>query len=102
MNPRSVGSLDDTSTWPNQQKDTVSDHAHTPATPDEPKEEGIKEDENWAHLGEAQESGKVSSSELIHQTFLLNPDILVRDLLLQTGITVKDFVRFEVGEDLKD
>merc|ERR1719273_307084 len=100
MSPKSVGSLDDRSTWPSQPKSADSDQLQIQNKPEEPKEEGIKDDENWAHLGEAQESGRDSSHELIHQAFLLNTDILVRDVLLQTGITVKNFVRFEVGEDL--
>ena len=92
MNPSSVGNLDDTSTWPEAGKDDlarVDDNSE--------KGEGIKDDENWQHLGEAK-AESFSCNELIHQSFLLNNEVLVRDLLLQTGITVKNFVRFELGE----
>jgi len=38
--------------------------------------------------------------ELIHQDFLLDPDVKVGQILLQSGIRVLDFVRYEVGQDL--
>ena len=95
MNPSSIGDIDNTSTWPNSKK-------NNPINESEKSElgEGVKEDENWEHLGE-DKSGDASCNEMIHQPFLLNPDILVRDLLLQTGIEVKTFLRFELGEQEK-
>ena len=93
MNPSSVGNIDDESTWPKVKENNV---------PNEPsvvsdKGEGVKDDENWEHLGEGKNED-TSSDELIHQKFLLNSDIFVRDLLLQTGLNIKYFVRFELGE----
>ena len=94
MNPSSVGDLNDTSRWPDSKTDKIA--------PNEPEKselgEGVKEDENWEHIGE-NKSDFDSSSELIHQPFLLNTDIIIRDLLVQTGVEVKTFIRFELGQD---
>ena len=35
---------------------------------------------------------------MIHQTFLMDSEVLVRDVLAETGLRVHDFVRFEVGQ----
>lgn len=35
---------------------------------------------------------------LIHQDFLLDPDITVQQLLEETGTQILDFARFEMGE----
>jgi len=94
MNPSSVGDLNDTSRWPDSKTDNIA--------PNEPEKselgEGVKEDENWEHIGENKPDFD-SSSELIHQPFLLNTDIIIRDLLVQTGVEVKTFIRFELGQD---
>ena len=92
MNPSSVGDINDNSTWPKSKKDSI------PSNDPEKSElgEGVKDDENWEHLGE-DKSEFASTNVLIHQPFLLNTEILVRDLLLQTGIEVKTFLRFELG-----
>ena len=92
MNPTSVGNLDDPSTWPVRNKD-INDVEYKSE-----KGEGVKEDEDWEHVGEAK--GEESSrKELIHQAFLLDSDIVVRDLLLQSGMKIKSFIRFELGEE---
>ena len=95
MNPSSVGNLDDTTTWPKVNRGNLESNGDR--NPE--KGEGVKEDENWEHLGDAN-SEDLSCNELIHQSFLLNNDLLVRDILLQTGIRVKNFVRFELGEQV--
>jgi len=92
MNPSSLGNIHDTSSWPRSKKENIPVHEPEKSELDE----GVKEDENWTHLGE-DKSDSDSSNELIHQPFLLNTEILVRDLLLQTGIEVKTFLRFELG-----
>ena len=95
MNPTSVGNIDDKGTWPKSSQDDVQVESNNISE----KGEGVKDDENWEHVGEAKD-GDISHNELIHQPFLLNSDIRVRDLLLQTGIKVKHFVRFELGEQV--
>ena len=92
MNPSSVGNLDDPSTWPIRNKD-IGDVDYKSE-----KGEGVKEDEDWEHVGEAK-GEESSGKELIHQAFLLDSDIVVRDLLLQTGMKIKSFIRFELGEE---
>ena len=92
MNPSSIGNIDDSSTWPkNNKQATVNENLTSE------KGEGVKQDEHWEHLGEAKHENS-SSNELIHQSFLLDNDLIVRDLLLQTGMRIKSFVRFELGE----
>lgn len=93
MNPSSVGNIDDKATWPSRSQDNLP----TENSNIFDKGEGVKDDENWDHVGEAK-NGDIASNELIHQSFLLNSEILVRDLLLETGLKVKHFVRFELGE----
>ena len=41
---------------------------------------------------------KTSETEIIHQPFLFDTDRLVRDVLLETGLEIKGFVRYEVGQ----
>ena len=92
MNPTSVGNLDDPSPWPVRNKDIKDDEYKSE------KAEGVKEDEDWEHVGEAK-GEELSRKELIHQAFLLDSDMVVRDLLLQSGMKVKSFIRFELGEE---
>jgi elongation factor Ts len=37
---------------------------------------------------------------LLNQEFLLDPDLTVREFLIQNGVEVLDFVRFECGENI--
>jgi translation elongation factor EF-Ts len=39
-----------------------------------------------------------SEEEMIHQPFLMDSDRLVRDVLLESGMRIKSFVRYEVGQ----
>ena len=41
---------------------------------------------------------KTSETEMIHQPFLFDSDRLVRDILIETGLNIKDFIRYEVGQ----
>ena len=40
----------------------------------------------------------VTEDAMIHQPFLMDSEVLVRDVLAETGLRVLDFVRFEVGQ----
>ena len=35
---------------------------------------------------------------VIHQSFLMDSEVLVRDILIETGLRIGKFVRFEVGQ----
>jgi translation elongation factor EF-Ts len=37
---------------------------------------------------------------MIHQPFLMDSEVLVRDVLIETGIRIQDFVRFEIGQPM--
>lgn len=39
---------------------------------------------------------------LIHQEYLLDPDVVVKDILIENNLKVIDFQRFECGENLEE
>ena len=49
------------------------------------------------------QSGIVETNEkvMIHQPFLFDEDRLVREVLLEVGINVLYFVRYEVGQEVQ-
>jgi len=64
---------------------------------DEPRGEGEMPDEDWSqHEDEALIN--VNTTELVHQPFLANTSLQVKDVLMEAGLEVKRFARFEVGE----
>ena len=48
MNPTSVGNIDDKGTWPKSSQDDVQVESNNISE----KGEGVKDDENWEHVGE--------------------------------------------------
>ena len=40
----------------------------------------------------------VTEDAMIHQPFLMDSEVLVRDVMTETGLRILDFVRFEVGQ----
>ena len=62
--------------------------------------EGEMADEDWSQYEDSQLS--VNTSELVHQPFLANTALVVKDVLMEAGLEVKDFARFEVGEEVKE
>ena len=62
--------------------------------------EGEMADEDWSQYEDSQLS--VNTSELVHQPFLANTALAVKDVLMEAGLEVKDFARFEVGEEVKE
>ena len=87
----------DPSTWPKKKE--------APKIQEPAPSDGEKKDEEYNPYGDFDNTVTddnlvdMSEEEMIHQPFLLDPQVLVRDVLLETGITVKDFVRFEVGQN---
>ena len=49
---------------------------------------------------EAKDEEKDRSKQLLHQEFLLDSGMTVNQFLIENGIEVKDFVRFQCGEEL--
>lgn len=45
---------------------------------------------------------KDSETQMVHQEFLLDPQITVAEFLLQNGIEIREFIRYECGEVLPD
>lgn len=91
MNPESVGNLHNPQSWP--------------------KQKSLKEPNSSAEKGEdlmnpygdydttvSEDEFKTSETEMIHQPFLFDSDRLVRDVLLETGLDIKGFIRYEVGQ----
>ena len=62
--------------------------------------EGEMADEDWSQYEDSQLS--VNTSELVHQPFLANTALAVKDVLMEAGLEVKEFARFEVGEEVKE
>ncbi len=76
----------------------------TPVSSDEVDDvEAIDDDDNDARVAEMDQKKESNQhEELIHQDFLLNSDLKVGQILLDTGIRVKAFARFQLGQDLGD
>ncbi|XP_048238030.1 elongation factor Ts, mitochondrial-like isoform X2 [Haliotis rufescens] len=58
---------------------------------------------NPRHIGKEEDEPSKSKDEedkLIFQEFLMNPSLSVKDMLKKNHLAVKEFVRFECGEDL--
>ncbi len=58
------------------------------------------DDDGSAQTDKAEEEEERLSDDLVQQDFLLNQDLTVGEILLQTGIEVKDFARYEIGKGL--
>lgn len=52
---------------------------------EEPMGERVQEDEDWNHL-ENQESRGNASHEQVHQAFLTNSEMIVKEVLLESGL----------------
>ena len=48
----------------------------------------------------AKDEEKDSSTQLLHQEFVMDSDLTVNQFLIENGIEVKGFVRFQCGEEL--
>ena len=96
MNPESVGNLQNPQTWPkskSSEEPIITESSTTVKGEDNPYgdyDTTVSEDEF-----------KTSETEMIHQPFLFDSDRLVRDVLFETGLDIKGFVRYEVGQQGK-
>ena len=95
MNPESVGNLQNPQTWPKSKssEEPIITESSTVKGEDNPYgdyDTTVSEDEF-----------KTSETEMIHQPFLFDSDRLVRDVLFETGLDIKGFVRYEVGQQGK-
>jgi len=94
MNPKEIGSLEQPP--PAASAETPEPVAHQP-----PEDHSIT-----TQKGEGQEeedvqfskSEEVDEHTLVNQEFLLDPDMTVREFLIQNSVEVVDFVRYECGE----
>ena len=98
MNPESVGNLQNPQTWPKSKEKSSEEPIITESSTT------VKGDEN--PYGDydttvSEDEFKTSETEMIHQPFLFDSDRLVRDVLFETGLDVKGFVRYEVGQQGK-
>ena len=97
MNPESVGNLQNPQTWPKSKEKSSEEPIITePST--------VKGEENLDCdyvTTPSEDEFKTSETEMIHQPFLFDSDRLVRDVLFETGLDVKGFVRYEVGQQGK-
>jgi len=89
MNPESIGDLHNPETWPKKKEPE-------PETEAKVKPEGDEDDDYDTGAENAVQMN--SETQMIHQPFLFDSERLVRDILLETGIEIKGFVRFEVGQ----
>ena len=93
MNPTSVGDV-------NEVKREAPVKEEKTEVVEEPKGEGVQADEDWSLY----ESDALvnNSTELVHQPFLTNSTVAVKDVLVEAGVGIKNFVRFEVGQKLTE
>ncbi len=98
MNPQRVGDLDSYKT--ELVKLELKDIPEKEDEDTKEEKEMTLEEKEDAESVKALDSALASHEELIRQDFVLNPEVKVGRVLLDTGIRVKDFVRYEVGEEL--
>src|ERR1700761_6167264 len=100
MNPKKIGNLD----APPPEKKAIP-------TAIESDVEKFKLEEAEALSGEEQAQTPIRYSErieevdetvLINQDFLLDPDITIREFLVQNSLEILDFVRYECGEVIEE
>ena len=96
MNPESVGNLTDPSTWP-VEKSPLPTSTFEVKSPQEDDPDNPYGDYDNTIQGDVLID--TSQTEMIHQPFLMNSDKLVREVLLETGMNIQCFVRYEVGQN---
>lgn len=93
MNPKEIGSME---------QPVVAQQGEKPNVVVESS--GVNQDSSVAVSNE--EEGKpdaeIDETVLVNQEFLLDPDITVREFLIQNSIEVLDYIRFECGESVSD
>jgi len=92
MCPETVGDLSNKDSWP---VPGGGDKKAKEVTSQEEVNDGWEEEETV----EVRDNLSTSAIEIIHQPFLFDPERLVRDILLENGVDIKGFVRFEVGQE---
>ena len=98
MNPESVGNLQNPQTWPkSKEKSSEQEPIITESSTVKSEENPDGDDDTTA----SEDEFTTSETEMIHQPFLFDSDRLVRDVLFETGLDVKGFVRYEVGQQGK-
>lgn len=97
MNPKEIGKLDEPPPPPKEEPAEAP-----PATPptDEKSPESEEEDESVFVAPKCKPSD--DETVLVNQEFLLDPDLTVREFLVQNSIEVVEFIRFECGEELEE
>ena len=98
MNPESVGNLQDPQTWPKSKEKSLDQEPIITESSTVKSEENPDGDDDTTA---SEDEFKTSETEMIHQPFLFDSDRLVRDVLFETGLDVKGFVRYEVGQQGK-
>ena len=58
--------------------------------------EGEMPDEDWSQYED--QALRVETNELVHQPFLANTSLQVKDVLMEAGLEVIQFARYEVGD----
>ena len=101
MNPQTVGHLDDCEPSQNKEEDlNQNQHEATPpsgeATP--PSGEATPSDSENADTQQSREEER----RLMCQEFLLDSTCTVGEILKSSKLEIKDFVRFECGEELPE
>ncbi len=95
MNPQRIGDLDTFMSF-----EEVDQKTEDPQPPRDSDEMTLEEREDAEVRQTDREAVLASHEELVRQDFLLDPEVKVGRVLLNTGIRVVDFVRYEVGQDL--
>ena len=98
MNPESVGNLHNPLTWP---KSKEKSSEQEPIITESSTVKGEENPDCDYVTTPSEDEFKTSETEMIHQPFLFDSDRLVRDVLFETGLDVKGFVRYEVGQQGK-
>jgi len=95
MNPTSVGDV--TVNKAEELQQAAADASENKEKIEEPKGEGVQADEDWSQY---QDQSLIvnNSTELVHQPFLTNSSVAVREVILEAGLDIKNFSRFEVGQ----
>lgn len=96
MNPQSIGNLEDIA---KEKENGLNESNNSVKNEIVEKSEDDSSDDEDAPVSKPPEK---EETRLIFQELLMDPDSKVYELLTENNVEIKDFVRFEVGEDVAE
>lgn len=100
MNPTSIGSFDDELGENPQDKLKENTQEEVGERKQEDEVEEKKHEDEAEEKMQEEVKEKQEEKRLLHQDFMFDDSMLVKDVLKKYGVRVTDFIRIECGEEL--